>query len=199
MVSTSYLTSALAIGIFLGQVACQPLLGTIKLYPSNNMCDDSDGHLECTNAPAGLCCFVRNSFILSTNTQLTSAPGPGDVTHQLFAAQGLPPNQNFCAVLLNQDRACAKTSQSGTAQAGSYRFTPHQRLARLARTEGFPDQEENTADKNCLQPDVFKITDGNTVYSAPMNDTTIAHVLSLGRAEKIEWAKQNGKAPAAGA
>ncbi|OIW25937.1 hypothetical protein CONLIGDRAFT_635707 [Coniochaeta ligniaria NRRL 30616] len=149
------------------------------------MCDPSDGVLQCGDKPAGFCCIAgATRFILSTNTQLTSAPGGGTTTHILYAAQGNPPN--YCAIVLNTDTACARTSASGTAQSGSYSWRSFGR-----RSEAI----EATASTDCSLADTFYISDGDQTYVAPTFDnSTIDHILSLGRAERIVWAKENGKA-----
>lgn len=183
MVSTGYSILLLGISLFLGQAACQQLRGNIHLYPSNNMCDGSDGLFQCGDAPAGLCCGISSTrFILSTNTQLTSAPGPGTTTHILGGAQG----GNLCAITLNTDTACARTSVSDTAQGGSYSWRSHGRRSA---------EIEYAAAAECLQPDTFQISDGDKTYVAPtVDNTTIHYLLSLGRTARIDWAKENGKA-----
>lgn len=183
MIAGSYLPLILATGSFLGQAFAQNLRGNIRLYTTNNQCDGSDGLFQCGDTTPGTCCSVgATSFILSTNTQITSSPGGGATTHIITAAQ----NGNLCAITLNSDPACARTSQSDTAQGGTWAWQPFTRMASR--------DTERSAGEDCLSPDTFQITDGEKTYSASTaGDGTIEHLLSLARAEQLEWAKAHGK------
>ncbi|KAJ9130537.1 hypothetical protein NKR19_g9854 [Coniochaeta hoffmannii] len=188
MVSNILRIALLSTALFLGPVACQQLRGNIRLYQTNNMCDGSDGLWQCGNASPGQCCSIgATSFILSTNTQLTSAPGGGRTTHIIHGAQ----SGNLCAIVLNSDPACAKTSESMTAQGGSYSWRSNS-AGRLRRGEDV--EVAASAGEECLRPDTFHIVDGARTYVAAVDNTTISYVASLDREAKLAWAKENGEA-----